>query len=395
MRTQVGIVGAGPAGLTLAHLLERQGIETVVLENRSRKAIEGTIRAGVLEQGTVDLLISTGVGERLQREAQFHDGIELRFRGRGHRIDINALTGGRKVTVYAQHEVIKDLVAARVSAGSPIFFEVADVALDRVDGDAPVIRFRRQDGAPEELICDVIAGCDGFYGPSRRAMPKAGMRAYEKLYPFGWLGILVAAPPSSPELIYTHSDRGFALISTRSAEIQRMYVQVDPHDDIANWPDDRIWEELSARTASTTGDGFRLIEGPIIQKNIVSMRSYVVDPMQYGRLYLAGDSAHIVPPTGAKGLNLAVADVQVLARALSEKYRTGKEDLLQRYSEICLRRVWKAERFSTFMTRMLHPLQTDSAFDRQLQLAELDYVTSSHAAATSLAENYAGLPLEW
>lgn len=395
MRTQVGIVGAGPAGLTLAHLLERQGIETVVLENRSRKAIEGTIRAGVLEQGTVDLLISTGVGERLQREAQFHDGIELRFRGRGHRIDINALTGGRKVTVYAQHEVIKDLVAARVSAGSPIFFEVADVALDRVDGDAPVIRFRRQDGAPEELICDVIAGCDGFYGPSRRAMPKAGMRAYEKLYPFGWLGILVAAPPSSPELIYTHSDRGFALISTRSAEIQRMYVQVDPHDDIANWPDDRIWEELSARTASTTDDGFRLIEGPIIQKNIVSMRSYVVDPMQYGRLYLAGDSAHIVPPTGAKGLNLAVADVQVLARALSEKYRTGKEDLLQRYSEICLRRVWKAERFSTFMTRMLHPLQTDSAFDRQLQLAELDYVTSSHAAATSLAENYAGLPLEW
>ncbi|MBN2910853.1 4-hydroxybenzoate 3-monooxygenase [Polycladomyces sp. WAk] len=394
MRTQVGIIGAGPAGLMLSHLLHLYGIESIIIESRTREEIEGTIRAGVLEQGTVDLLNATGVGERMMREGHFHHGIELRFNGKGHRIDIHELTGGKNVTIYAQHEVIKDLVAARLKAGGEIIFNVGDVSLHQLDTPTPKIRFRKdQDGELQEITCDFIAGCDGFHGPSRPAIPETVRKEYQKIYPFGWLGILTVAPPSAPELIYANHERGFALVSTRSPEIQRMYIQVDPRDDIANWPDDRIWEELHARLA--THDGWELIEGPIIQKNIIAMRSFVCDPMQYGRLFLAGDAAHIVPPTGAKGLNLAVADVQVLARGLESFYRSGKTELLERYSEICLRRVWKAERFSWYMTSLLHRHPDHTPFDRRIQLAELDYVTSSRAAATSLAENYAGLPMEF
>ncbi|MCL6633890.1 MAG: 4-hydroxybenzoate 3-monooxygenase [Alicyclobacillus herbarius] len=394
MRTQVGIIGAGPAGLMLSHLLHLNGIESVILECRSRKDIEETVRAGVLEQGTIDLLNETGVGERMRREGQLHKGIELRFNGQGHRIPMHDLTGGKHVAVYAQHEVIKDLVAARLAAGGEIIFEVADVSLHDLDTETPKIRFRRdQDGELEELVCDYIAGCDGFHGPSRPSIPSSVRTEYQKVFPYGWLGILIEAPPSSKELIYTNHERGFALVSTRSPQVQRMYIQVDPHDDIKNWSDDRIWTELHARLE--THDGWKPIEGPIFQKNIVAMRSFVCNPMQYGRLFLAGDAAHIVPPTGAKGLNLAVADVRVLARALNAYYQSGRTDLLEQYTATCLRRVWKAERFSAFMTGMLHRDANHTPFERQLQLAELDYVTSSRAAATSLAENYVGLPMEW
>jgi p-hydroxybenzoate 3-monooxygenase len=394
MRTQVGIIGAGPAGLMLSHLLHLYGIESIVLESRTREEIEGTIRAGVLEQGTVDLMNETGVGERMMREGHFHQGIELRFNRKGHRINIHELTGGKNVTVYAQHEVIKDLVAARIQAGGTILFHVGDVSLHDLDTDRPKIRFRKdKSGEVQEIICDYIAGCDGFHGPSRQAIPKTVRKEYVKVYPYGWLGILAEAPPSSPELIYANHERGFALVSTRSPEIQRLYIQVDPNDDIANWSDDRIWTELHARLE--TDDGWKLIEGPIIQKNIVAMRSFVCDPMQYGRLFLAGDAAHIVPPTGAKGLNLAVADVRVLAHGLHAYYKTGNTEWLNRYSEICLRRIWKAERFSWYMTSMLHRHQEHSPFEHRIQLAELDYVTSSRAASTSLAENYVGLPMEW
>ncbi|MGQ7280370.1 4-hydroxybenzoate 3-monooxygenase [Brevibacillus thermoruber] len=394
MRTQVGIIGAGPAGLMLSHLLHLRGIESIIIESRTREEIEGTIRAGVLEQGTVDLMNETGVGGRMMREGHFHHGIELRFNGRGHRIDVHELTEGKRVTVYAQHEVIKDLIEARLKAGGEIVFHVGEVSLHDLDTSSPKIRFRtNKNGECQELRCDFIAGCDGFHGPSRPSIPGRVRKEYQKRYPFGWLGILIEAPPSSPELIYANHERGFALVSTRSPEIQRMYLQVDPQDDIANWSDDRIWFELHERLS--TRDGWTLIEGPIIQKNIVAMRSFVCEPMQYGRLFLAGDAAHIVPPTGAKGLNLAVADVQVLARALDAFYKSGKTEWLERYSETCLRRVWKAERFSWYMTSMLHRHHDHTPLERQLQLAELEYVTSSRAAATSLAENYVGLPMEW
>lgn len=392
MRTQVGIIGAGPAGLMLSHLLHLQGIESIIIENRTREEIEGTIRAGVLEQGTVDLMNAAGVGERMMKEAHFHRGIELQFNGQRHRINMQELTGGKLVTVYPQHEVIKDLVATRIQAGGNILFSVCDVSLHDLETDSPKIRFR-QNGLDEEIVCDYIAGCDGFHGPSRPAIPQSIRSEYQKIYPFGWLGILTEAPPSAPELVYANHERGFALLSTRSPEIQRLYIQVDPSDNIANWSDDRIWSELHTRLA--TNDGWKLIDGPIIQKNIVAMRSFVCDPMQYGKLFLAGDAAHIVPPTGAKGLNLAMADVQVLARALTSFYTSGKTNLLQQYSEICLRRIWKAERFSWYMTTMLHRHDNYTPFEHQIQLAELDYVTSSKAAATSLAENYVGLPMEW
>lgn len=394
MRTQVGIIGAGPAGLMLAHLLHLQGIESVVLECRSRDEIEGTIRAGVLEQGTVDLMNATGVGSRMMREGHFHGGIELRFNGRGHRIDIHELTGGKNVTVYAQHEVIKDLVTARLKTHGEIHFEVSDVSLHDLDTETPRIQYRAEkDGELQEMVCDFIAGCDGFHGVSRPSMPDIVRQEHLKVYPFGWLGILTQAPPSAPELIYSNHDRGFALLSTRSPEIQRLYLQVDPKDDVALWSDDRIWSELHARLE--TEDGFHLIEGPVIQKGIVAMRSFISEPMQYGRLFLAGDAAHIVPPTGAKGLNLAVADVQVLARGLEAFYRVGETEPLAKYSATCLRRVWKAERFSAYMTNTLHRHHDHTSFERGIQLAELDYVTSSRAAATALAENYAGLPMEW
>jgi p-hydroxybenzoate 3-monooxygenase len=391
IRTQVGIVGAGPAGLLLSHLLHLRGIDSVVLEVRGRAEIEGTIRAGVLEQGTVDLLNEAGVGDRMQREGFVHHGIELRFGGRGHRIDLSGLTGGRTITVYAQHEVIKDLVAARFDVGGRILFGVEGVALRAFDTTKPAIAFRK-DGEAHELDCDFIAGCDGFHGICRPAIPAAARTEHMRVYPFGWLGILAKAPPSAGELIYAYHERGFALLSMRSPEIQRLYIQCDPSDDIANWRDDRIWTELHARLA--TDDGWTLAEGPVLQKGIIAMRSFVVEPMRHGRLFLAGDAAHIVPPTGAKGLNLAAADVRVLTRALAEFYASGRTDLLDGYSETCLRRIWRAEHFSWWMTTMLHHAAGDDAFQRRLQRAQLDYVVSSRAAATSLAENYVGMPYD-
>ncbi|HEX5513210.1 MAG TPA: 4-hydroxybenzoate 3-monooxygenase [Gammaproteobacteria bacterium] len=391
MRTQVGIIGAGPAGLLLSHLLHLQGISSIVLESRSRAEIEATIRAGVLEQGTIDLLSEVGLGERMLREGALHNGTELRFSGQGHRIDFADLTGGKKIMLYAQHEVIKDMVKARLDAGGEIVFEAADVSLHDLDSATPKIRFSKA-GEVVELSCDFIAGCDGYHGISRPTLPEAVRTEYHRTYPFGWLGILTEAPRSSDELIYAYHERGFALISTRSPTIQRMYLQWDPQDDLANWPDQRIWEELHLRTEMN--DGWRLQEGRIIQKNIVAMRSFVCEPMQYGRLFLAGDAAHIVPPTGAKGMNLAVADVRVLSRALSEFYQAGGTAKLERYSETCLRRVWKAQRFSWWMTSLLHRHGDAGPFDQRRQLAELDYVTSSRAGATTLAENYVGLPFE-
>ena len=392
MRTQVGIVGAGPAGLLLAHLLRLQGIESVVLETRSREEIEATLRAGVLEQGTVDVLNESGVGERMMREGFVHHGIILRFAGESHRIDLTGLSGGRSIMVYAQHEVIKDLVKARLDAGAPIEFGVKDVTLQDLDAAAPKIRYRDGADALRELACDYVAGCDGFHGVSRPSIPSRRRTEFTRIYPFGWFGILVEAPPATDELIYAHHERGFALVSTRSPQIQRLYLQCEPEDDVKHWPDARIWDELHTRLA--TGNGWKLTEGRIFQKGIVAMRSFVVEPMQYGRLFLAGDAAHIVPPTGAKGLNVAVADVRVLARALTAYYREKRGDLLEQYSATALRRVWRAEHFSWWMTSMLHRFHDDTPFHHRLQLAELDYVTSSRAKATTLAENYVGLPLD-
>ena len=391
MRTQVAIVGAGPAGLMLSHLLHLQGIQSVVLESASRKHIEERIRAGVLEQGTVDLLIETGLGDRLQRQGLFHGGVELRFAGRGHRIDFRELTGGKGVVIYAQHEVIKDLVAARLAANGHILFNAENVRLQGLDGEHPEIHFE-YDGAAHQLRCDFIAGCDGFHGVCRPSIPAGVITEYEKTYPFAWLGILAQAPPSSHELIYAYHERGFALLSMRSPEISRLYLQCGPEEDLAEWPDERIWSELQRRFELS--NGWKLTEGPLVQKSVTGMRSFVAEPMQYGRLFLAGDSAHIVPPTGAKGLNLAIADVRVLSSGLSEYYARGAMDMLNRYSEICLRRVWKVQRFSSWMTALLHRHSPENPFDQRRQLAELDYVTSSRAAAQTLAENYVGLPMD-
>jgi len=391
VRTQIGIVGAGPAGLVLSHLLHLQGIESVVLEVRTRQYIEERVRAGVLEQGTVDLLVETGVGARLKREGLVHHGIELRFNRRGHRINWYELPGGKAITVYAQQEVIKDLVAARLEAGGKIIFEANDVTVHGFDGPKPSIRFRRNRQA-EELHCDFIAGCDGFHGVCRPSIPASVITDFDHVYPFGWLGILAQAPPSSRELIYCQHERGFALFSMRTPEVSRLYIQVPNDEDIKSWPDDRIWSELQSR--SELDGNWKLARGPVLQKNIAGLRSYVAEPMQYGKLFLAGDAAHIVPATGAKGLNLAVADVRILAQALAEFYKSGKTQLLDRYSELCLRRVWKAQRFSWWMTTMLHRFDTDSPFDHHRRIAELDYLTSSRAAMMSLAENYVGLPWE-
>jgi p-hydroxybenzoate 3-monooxygenase len=396
MRTQVGIVGAGPAGLVLSHLLHLHGIESLVLENRSRQYVQERVRAGVLEQGTVDLLIETGVGARLQREGLVHYGVNLRFNKRTHRIDFAELTGGKAVTIYAQHEVVKDLTDARLAAGGKIFFEVEDTNIRDFASSRPaakpVIRFRPKGGEFEELHCDFIAGCDGFHGICRPAVSEGLLTTFERVYPFGWLGILAEAAPSSEELIYAYHQRGFGLLSMRSPHISRLYIQCDPDDDVANWPDQKIWRELHTRLESD--EGWELSEGPIIQKGITGMRSFVVEPMQYGKLFLAGDAAHIVPPTGAKGLNLAVADVRVLARALSEFYANGRRDLLENYSQTCLRRVWKVQRFSWWMTSMLHRFDDENGFDQRRQLAELDYVTGSRAASQTFAENYVGLPFD-
>jgi p-hydroxybenzoate 3-monooxygenase len=396
LSTKVGIVGAGPAGLVLSHLLHLEGIESVVIENRSRQYVEERVRAGVLEQGTVDLMIDTGVGKRLKREGLVHYGVNLRFGRRTHRIDFADLTGGSAITIYAQHEVIKDLSNARLAAGGQIFYEVEDVSVHDFEpsksASKPSIRFRK-DGEACELTCDFIAGCDGFHGICRPSLPAGVLEIFERIYPFAWLGILAEAPPSSEELIYTYHERGFALLSMRSPTISRLYLQCSPEEDIAEWPDERIWEELHRRLA--TDDGWKLTEGPIVQKGVTPMRSFVVEPMQYGKMFLAGDAAHIVPPTGAKGLNLAVADVRVLARALADYYSSGRTRLLEEYSRTCLRRVWKVQRFSWWMTSMLHLFDGDNAFDQRRQLAELDYVTSSRAASQSLAENYVGLPMDW
>ena len=386
-RTQVAVVGAGPAGLTLARLLEMEGIETVVLEDRSREYVEHRIRAGVLEQRTADLLVGAGVGERLQREGIVHHGIELQFDGERHHVPMSELTGGRGIVIYGQTEVVKDLIAARLAAGLPLLFEVSDVAVRDLESDRPRIAYSHQ-GAAEELECDVIAGCDGFHGVCRPSIPPEILRTFEREYPYGWLGILAQVAPSMDELVYTHSERGFALLSLRSPQLSRYYVQVEHDEDIDEWPDARIWEELQLRTAV---DDWTLHEGPVLEKGITGMRSFVVEPMQYGRLFLAGDAAHIVPPTGAKGLNLALHDVRVLAEALVAWFGNGDRTLLDGYSRECLRRVWRAEHFSWWMTTMLHRPPDADPFGIQLQLAQLRYVTSSKAMATSLAENYTGL----
>jgi p-hydroxybenzoate 3-monooxygenase len=387
MRTQVGIIGAGPAGLLLSHLLHLEGIDSVVLECRSRAEIEATVRAAVLEQGTVDLLNECGVGGRMQREGTVHHGIRLRYAGRTHRIDLHELTGGRAITLYPQHEVLKDLLAARLAAGGRVFFEVRDTSLHALDTPSLQVHYLR-DGQPCELRCDFIAGCDGCHGVSLPSIPTSERCDYAHVYPFSWFGLLIEAPRSSEELIYAHHERGFALVSTRSPSLQRLYFQCAPHDQVQNWPDDRIWAELHARLAST--EGWRLAEGRILHKSIIAVRSLVVEPMQYGRLFLAGDAAHVVPPTGAKGLNLAAADVRVLARALAAFYQDGRTDLLAQYSETALCRVWQAERFSWGMTSLLHRFPDADAFQQRLQLAQLDHVTSSRAAMTMLAENYVG-----
>ncbi|ACY98020.1 MULTISPECIES: 4-hydroxybenzoate 3-monooxygenase [Thermomonospora] len=391
-RTQVAIVGAGPAGLLLSHLLHRRGITSVVLEIRSRDYVEKRVRAGVLEQGTVDTLIEAGVGERLQREGMPHHGIELRYGGQGHRIAFEKLVPGRCITVYGQQEVVKDLIAARLADAGRIEFEVSDVAVHDVDSPAPSVTYTDSHGRDVRLECDVIAGCDGFHGVTRRSIPEGVLTVYERDYPFAWLGVLARVAPSSQELIYSRTERGFALHSMRTPQISRFYLQVAPDETLEAWPDERIWAELKARLE--TVEGFTLQTGPILEKGITPMRSFVVEPMQYGRLYLAGDAAHIVPPTGAKGLNLAVADVRVLTNALVSWYRTGSTELLERYSADCLKRVWRAQHFSWWMTTLLHTFDSDDAFGRRLQLSHLDYVTGSEAAATTLAENYVGLPFE-
>jgi p-hydroxybenzoate 3-monooxygenase len=388
METQVAIVGAGPAGLTLAQLLAGHGIDAVVVERRDRAYVERRIRAGVLEQGTVDLLRAAGVGDRMDREGLVHHGVHLQFDGERHRIPLSDLTGGRAITVYGQHEVVKDLIAARLAGGTRLCFEAEDVTPLDVDGERPRLRFRWQ-GVERELRCDFVAGCDGSHGVCRRAVPEGVLTTYERAYPFGWLGILAATPPSLHELIYAHHERGFALHSMRSPTLTRLYVQCAPDDTADAWPDDRVWAELHARLA--TRDGWRLAEGPVVEKSVTTMRSVVTEPMQWGRLFLAGDAAHVVPPTGAKGMNLAVADVRVLAEGLAAWYRSGRRDLLDAYSATCLRRVWRAEHFSWWMTSMLHRFPGDDPFQHRLQLAQLRYVCTSTAAATSLAENYVGL----
>jgi p-hydroxybenzoate 3-monooxygenase len=371
----------------LAQLLHLEGIDSVVLEGRSRDYVEERIRAGVLEQGTVDLLHEIGVGERLQREGLVHDGIELQFAGKRHRIDFPSLTGGRRITVYGQQEVVKDLIVARLATGRPLLFEVSDVSVHGSESESPVIRFRHQ-GGDVELSCDFIAGCDGFHGVCRDSIPAGVLTAFEREYPFAWLGILAAAPPSNEELIYAYHERGFALHSMRSPTITRLYLQVRPDERLEEWSDERIWEELERRLGL---EGWTLNTGEIVEKGVTGMRSFVVEPMQHGRLFLAGDAAHIVPATGAKGLNLAVADVRLLARAIAAWYRSRDGSLLERYSADALRRVWRAEHFSWFMTSMLHRLEGSDEFDVKLQLAQLAYVCSSEKAAASLAENYVGL----
>jgi p-hydroxybenzoate 3-monooxygenase len=388
MRTQVGIVGAGPAGLLLSHLLHLQGIESIVLEARSRDYVENRIRAGVLEFGTEQLLHASGVGERMRREGLLHPGVVMRFNHTDHRIDFADLIG-KHVMVYSQHKVVQDLIAARIGAGGPIVFQAEDVSVHDFQAGQPHIRYRHS-GAMQHIDCDIIAGCDGFHGACRASIPSDMLRVFEREYPFGWLGILAETPPATEENVYVSHERGFALLAMRSPTLSRLYLQCAPDEDLAQWSDDRIWSELQTRAAR---DDFRLAEGPILQRGITPMRSFVIEPMQCGRLYLAGDAAHIVPPTGAKGLNLAAADVAVLTQAIAAFYRKGSSDRLDAYSATCLKRIWKVQRFSWWMTTLLHRFFDHSPFEQQMQAAELDYVFSSRAASLALAENYVGLPL--
>jgi p-hydroxybenzoate 3-monooxygenase len=390
MRTQVGIVGAGPAGLLLSLLLHRAGVDCVVLESRDRNYVETRVRAGVLEQGTVDLLDELGAGERLHREGMPDPRLDIRFNGGVIHIDLPVLTPGKIVTVYGQQEVVKDLIAARLSRGGPILFEAEATHIDGLDGQRPAIHFTR-DGKNETLECDIVAGCDGFHGICRAAVPDNALTVYDRIFPFGWLGILAEAPPF-PEMSYSNHERGFALASRRSPKLSRLYVQCAADEDIAGWSDRRIWDELHTRLYDKNGG--ELVEGPILQKAVTPVRAYVAAPMRHGRLFLAGDAVHIVPPTGAKGLNLAVADVRVLSRALIEFFRTGSGDRLDRYSDICLKRVWKGVRYSNYMTSLLHRFEAHSPFERRVQQAELDYVAGSLAARTTIGENYVGLPFE-
>ncbi|MBW8766336.1 MAG: 4-hydroxybenzoate 3-monooxygenase [Geodermatophilales bacterium] len=390
MRTQVGIVGAGPAGLMLSHLLHQRGVESVVIDLRTRQDIEETIKAGVLEQGTVDLMTQTGVGDRLHRDGFVHHGVNLAFAGQLHRINLYELTGGRAVTVYAQHEVLKDLIAKRLEDGGDARFGVTDTTVEGLDTDRPVITFTHED-QEHRLECDFVIGADGSRTYTRFLIPEGKVRKdFFRQYPFAWFGILAEAPPSSDELIYAHSDRGFALISTRSPNVQRLYFQVDPSTDVDDWSEDRIWEEIQARVA---GAGASIKTGTIFRKDVLQFRSFVCEPMQYGRLYLAGDAAHTVPPTGAKGMNLAIADVHVLDRALGAFYDAKDTGLLESYTETALKRIWRAQHFSWWMTSMLHRFSDATDFDLRRQLAELQMVASSPTAAKTLADNYVGLPL--
>jgi p-hydroxybenzoate 3-monooxygenase len=389
MRTQVGIIGAGPAGLFLALLLAREGIESVILEARSREYVEGRVRAGVLEQGTVDLMHQLGVGDRLMRESMTDRILDIRFEGRLIHMDMPELVNGREVRIYGQQEVVKDLIAARLAAGGELLFEAEATTLEDVAGPRPVIRFHHK-GEEHRLECDVIAGCDGFHGIARPAIPADALTIYDHIFPFGWLGILSESPPLA-DMTYANHARGYALASRRSPRIARLYLQCTPDEDLALWPDARIWEELHIRLNADTSE---LAEGRIFQKGVTPVRSFVAAPMQYGRLFLAGDAAHIVPPTGAKGLNLAAADVRVLARGLVPFLRKNDASLLERYSQTCLRRVWKTVRFSNYMTTLLHRFPTHTPFERQIQLAELDYIAGSRAAQTAVVENYVGLPME-
>jgi p-hydroxybenzoate 3-monooxygenase len=386
MRTQVAIVGAGPAGLVLSHLLDQAGVESIVLESRPRAYAERRVRASVLEPGTVDLLNASGVGERLRQEGIVHHAIELRFEGQRHRVPLTELTNGRSMTVYDQQDVVRDLIRARLAAGGQLEFEAEVIGVDDPTSAQPVVRYRRT-GQQHALACDVVVGCDGVWGVCRSVIPKDARTIYQHEYPFAWLGVLAAVAPPRTELVYAYHARGFALCGLHAAELTRLYLQWRPNEAPDEWPDERIWQELQTRLA--TNDGWTLAAGQIVEKGITTLHSLVTEPMQYGRLFLAGDAAHVLPPTGAKGMNLAIADVQVLAQSLVAWYRTGRTDLLEAYSPTCLQRVWWAEHFSWWMTWMLHSFDDD--FQHQLQLAQLRQVVKSPAAATGLAENYLGL----
>ncbi|KHJ52615.1 4-hydroxybenzoate 3-monooxygenase [Vreelandella venusta] len=391
MKTQVAIIGAGPSGLLLGQLLHRQGIDNVIVERRSGEYVLSRIRAGVLEQGMVDLLEEAGVDQRMKAEGYPHDGFELAFDGRRVRIALDELTGGKKVMVYGQTEVTRDLMEAREKAGARTIYEVENVQPHDLESDQPYITFEKN-GETVRLDCDYIAGCDGYHGVSRQSIPQDRLKTFEKVYPFGWLGVLSDTPPVSEELIYARHPRGFSLCSMRSATRSRYYLQVPSDEKVENWSDERFWEELKRRLPQEVAD--QLVTGPSIEKSIAPLRSFVVEPMQYGRLFLVGDAAHIVPPTGAKGLNLAASDVHTLYRLMMKVYQEGRTDLLERYSQTCLKRIWKAERFSWWMTSMLHNFSDEEDFNSRMQLAELEYVTSSDAGLVTIAENYVGLPYE-